>query len=105
MPYSTPAIAHIYGHTPDELAADISLAISLTHPEDRTRVTQMFRDRIRNKAPIHDEWRVLHPAKGEIWVEARGTPKRSRTAVLSGTGTSMMSPRAKEWRKRCASGS
>jgi diguanylate cyclase (GGDEF)-like protein/PAS domain S-box-containing protein len=75
MPYSTPAIAHIYGHTPEELAADISLAISLTHPEDRVRVTQMFRDRIRNKAPIHDEWRVLHPAKGEIWVEARGTPE------------------------------
>ena len=75
MPYSTPAITHIYGHTPDELAADISLAISLTHPEDRVRITQMFRDRIRNKAPIHDEWRVLHPAKGEIWVEARGTPE------------------------------
>jgi diguanylate cyclase (GGDEF)-like protein/PAS domain S-box-containing protein len=75
MPYSTPAIAHIYGHTPEELAADISLAVSLTHPEDRVRVTQMFRDRIKNKAPIHDEWRVLHPAKGEIWVEASGTPE------------------------------
>ncbi len=75
MPYSTPAIAHIYGHTPEELAADMSLAISLTHPEDRTRITQMFRERIRNKAPIHDEWRVRHPAKGEIWVEARGTPE------------------------------
>ena len=50
MPYSTPAIAHIYGHTPEELAADVSLAISLTHPEDRARVTQMFRDRIQHKA-------------------------------------------------------
>lgn len=75
MPYSTPAIAHIYGHTPEELAADVSLAASLTHPEDRPRITQMFRDRIRHKAPIHDEWRVLHPAKGEIWVEARSTPE------------------------------
>jgi diguanylate cyclase (GGDEF)-like protein/PAS domain S-box-containing protein len=75
MPYSTPAIAHIYGRTPEELAADVSLAVSLTHPEDRTRVTQMFRDRIQNKAAIHDEWRVLHPARGEIWVEARGTPE------------------------------
>jgi diguanylate cyclase (GGDEF)-like protein/PAS domain S-box-containing protein len=75
MPYSTPAIAHIYGRTPEELAADVSLAISLTHPEDRTRVTQMFRDHIQHKAAIHDEWRVLHPAKGEIWVEARATPE------------------------------
>jgi diguanylate cyclase (GGDEF)-like protein/PAS domain S-box-containing protein len=75
MPYSTPAIAHIYGHTPEELAADISLAISLTHLEDRERVTEMFRDHIRQKAAIHDEWRVLHPARGEIWVEARATPE------------------------------
>ncbi len=75
MPYSTPAIAHIYGRTPEELAADISLAMSLTHPEDRARVTHMFRDRIQHKAAIHDEWRVLHPARGEIWVEARATPE------------------------------
>ncbi|MGH8322925.1 MAG: diguanylate cyclase domain-containing protein, partial [Steroidobacteraceae bacterium] len=75
MPYSTPAIAHIYGHTPEELAADMSLAASLTHPEDLPRVTAMFRERIRLKAQIHDEWRVLHPAKGEIWVEARSTPE------------------------------
>jgi diguanylate cyclase (GGDEF)-like protein/PAS domain S-box-containing protein len=75
MPYSTPAIAHIYGHTPEELAADVRLAASLTHPEDRKRVTDMFRERIRLKAPIHDEWRVLHPAKGQIWVETRCTPQ------------------------------
>jgi diguanylate cyclase (GGDEF)-like protein/PAS domain S-box-containing protein len=75
MPYATPAIAHIYGHTPEELAADVRLAASLTHPEDRKRVTDMFRERVRLKAPIHDEWRVLHPARGEIWVEARCTPE------------------------------
>ncbi len=75
MPYSSPAIVHIYGHTPEELAADVRLAASLTHPEDRKRVTDMFRERIQQKAPIHGEWRVLHPAKGEIWIEARSTPE------------------------------
>jgi diguanylate cyclase (GGDEF)-like protein/PAS domain S-box-containing protein len=75
MPYSTPAIAHIYGHTPEELAADVSLAASLNHPEDRKRIAERIREGIRLKAPIHDEWRVMHPAKGEIWVEARCTPE------------------------------
>jgi len=75
MPYSTPAIGQIYGHTPEELAADLSLAASLNHPEDRKRIAERIREGIRAKSPIHDEWRVLHPLKGEIWVEARCTPE------------------------------
>ena len=75
MPYSTPAIAQIYGHTPEELAANVSLAASLHHPEDRKRIAERIREGIREKAPIHDEWRVQHPLKGEIWVEARCTPE------------------------------
>jgi diguanylate cyclase (GGDEF)-like protein/PAS domain S-box-containing protein len=75
MPYATPAIVDIYGHTPEELAADVRLGVSLIHPEDRKPVADMFREQIRQKAPIYGEWRVLHPAKGEIWVEARSTPE------------------------------
>jgi diguanylate cyclase (GGDEF)-like protein/PAS domain S-box-containing protein len=75
LAYSTPAIAHIYGHTPEELAANVSLAASLNHPEDRKRIAERIREGIRLKAPIHGEWRVMHPAKGEIWVEAHCTPE------------------------------
>jgi diguanylate cyclase (GGDEF)-like protein/PAS domain S-box-containing protein len=75
LPYSTPAIAHIYGHTPEELAANVSLAASLNHPEDRRRILERVREGIRLKAPIHGEWRVMHPAKGELWVEAHCTPE------------------------------
>ena len=75
MPYSTPAIASIYGHTPQELAADVSLTTALTHPEDRPRVEAMFQLHVRSQTPFHDAWRVVHPAKGAIWVEAQGTPE------------------------------
>jgi diguanylate cyclase (GGDEF)-like protein/PAS domain S-box-containing protein len=75
MPYSTPAIVDIYGHTPEELAADVSLTTSLTHPKDRPRIEAMFRQRTGLETALHEEWRVLHPAKGEIWVEARSTPE------------------------------
>ncbi|HVW68209.1 MAG TPA: EAL domain-containing protein [Steroidobacteraceae bacterium] len=75
MPYSTPAIAQIYGHTPQELAADISLAFGLTHPQDRDRIRQLFRKQVDARKPFHDEWRVLHPTRGEIWVEARCNPE------------------------------
>jgi len=74
MPYSTPAIAEIYGHTPDELAANVALAAALTHPEDRQRVGAMLRQHMESKTPFHDEWRVQHPSRGTVWVEARGTP-------------------------------
>jgi diguanylate cyclase (GGDEF)-like protein/PAS domain S-box-containing protein len=82
MPYSTPAITNIYGHTPEELAADVRLTASLMHPADRSRVRAMFHERIRLKEPIHDEWRVLHPTKGEIWVEVRCTPEVQRDGSL-----------------------
>jgi len=75
LPYSTPAIVHIYGHTPEELAANVSLAASLNHPEDRKRIAERVREGIRLKAPLQGEWRVMHPAKGEIWVEAHCTPE------------------------------
>ena len=74
MPYSTPAIAEIYGHTPEELAANVSLTAALTHPEDRPRVEALFRQHMEMKTPFHEEWRVQHPTKGVIWVEARSTP-------------------------------
>ncbi len=82
MPYSTPAIAQIYGHTPEELAADVRLTARLTHPGDLERVREMFHQRIRLQAPIHDEWRILHPAKGEIWVEVRCTPEVQRDGSI-----------------------
>ena len=75
MPYSTPAIANIYGHTPQELAADVSLATALTHPEDRPRVEALFQRHVGSQTPFHDAWRVVHPGRGTIWVEARGTPE------------------------------
>lgn len=75
LPYATPAIAHIYGHTPEELANDASLATSLNHPDDRERIAATLYQHIQDKTPIHDEWRVMHPARGLIWVEVRCTPE------------------------------
>jgi diguanylate cyclase (GGDEF)-like protein/PAS domain S-box-containing protein len=75
MPYSTPAIASIYGYTPEELAADVSLTTALIHPEDRPRVEAMFQRHVRSLTPFHDAWRMVHPTKGAIWVEAQGTPE------------------------------
>lgn len=74
MPYSTPAITEIYGHTPQELAADVSLTAALIHSEDRPRVETMLRQHMELKTQFHDEWRVQHPTRGTIWVEARSTP-------------------------------
>ena len=86
MPYSTPAIAEIYGHTPEELAANVSLTAALTHPEDRPRVEAMLRQHMESKTPFHGEWRVQHPTKGTIWVEARSTPDSQSDGTLTWYG-------------------
>jgi diguanylate cyclase (GGDEF)-like protein/PAS domain S-box-containing protein len=86
MPYSTAAIAQIYGHTPEELAANVSLAHALIHPDDRERIEAMFRRHVESKTPFHEEWRVQHPTRGVVWVEARSTPDSQSDGTVTWYG-------------------
>ncbi|MDB6017954.1 MAG: hypothetical protein JWR19_2443 [Pedosphaera sp.] len=75
MPYSTPAIKDIFGLKPEELMEDFSRAWALNHPQDLPRLRAAIEESSRTMEPFHCEWRVRHPAKGEIWVDCRATPQ------------------------------
>jgi PAS domain S-box-containing protein len=76
MPFSTAAIEDIYGIPPDQLAKDFSVGFDLVHPDDRRSLSVRMEESRRTLAPFHDEWRIIHPVKGEIWVECHSTPER-----------------------------
>lgn len=76
LPYSTPAIKDIYGLKPEELTEDLSPAWALIHPQDLPRLRAAIEESARTLGPFRDEWRVRHPAKGEIWVDCGSTPER-----------------------------
>jgi PAS domain S-box-containing protein len=74
-PYASPAIQDIFGLTPEDLAKDASPVMALIHPDDVTRVQESIADSARTLLPWQDQYRVRHPVKGEIWVEAHSTPE------------------------------
>jgi PAS domain S-box-containing protein len=74
MPYIS-ARVKAYGLRPDVMAEDLSEAFDLIHPGDIVRVRKSISESSRTLSSWHSEFRVLHQANGEVWVEGRGTPE------------------------------
>jgi two-component system, cell cycle sensor histidine kinase and response regulator CckA len=75
MPYASPALKHIYGLQPSEVAGDASALFTLIHPEDLAAVRHCVFESAREMAPWQAEFRVNHPQRGEIWIEGHSVPR------------------------------
>jgi len=76
MPYASAALEQIYGVQPAEVANDAALLFALIQPEDVEAVRLSIAESTRTLSPWHDEFRVNHPSRGEIWVEGHSVPQR-----------------------------
>ncbi|MDG4554966.1 MAG: PAS domain S-box protein [Candidatus Competibacter sp.] len=76
FPYASPAIQDLYGLTPEQLARNAAPLLAMVHPDDLGHFNGLIAESARTMTPWHDEFRVLHPVKGEIWVEGRSVPER-----------------------------
>ncbi|MGZ8216417.1 PAS domain-containing sensor histidine kinase [Methylomagnum sp.] len=76
FPYASPAIEDIFGLTPAALAEDASAIWTLIHPNDIAQVQASIEASARMLTPWRAEFRVLHPSKGQIWVEGNAIPER-----------------------------
>jgi len=76
FPFVSPIIEKLFGIAPDIAATDASLLFDRAHPDDRQRIIDSTRISALGLLPFHCDFRVMHPSKGEIWLEARSTPER-----------------------------
>lgn len=76
MPYASPRLWDVMGIRPEDAAKDASLSFFNIHPDDLSRVAELTAESASALQPWHHEYRVLHPSKGEIWIEGRSTPER-----------------------------
>ena len=76
FPYASEGIEAIYGLTPEAVVEDASAAFELLYPEDFAAVSAAIAESATSLELWHQEYRVLHPSKGLIWVEGRATPQR-----------------------------
>jgi PAS domain S-box-containing protein len=76
FPFASAAIENIYGVSREVLAADAQIGADNIHPDDVPHVRVAIEESERNLSPFRCEWRMLHPKRGEIWVEGHSVPTR-----------------------------
>jgi len=72
--YASPGIEEIFGLTPEAMVADSDRIWQSIHPADAERIRTTSAESARNMAVWDCEYRVFHPSKGEIWVDAHALP-------------------------------
>jgi two-component system cell cycle sensor histidine kinase/response regulator CckA len=74
LSYASPAFEDIHGVPPDYTAGATRFWSEMLHPADRDRVMRAYLDAARCSSPVHQEYRLRNPRKGETWVEAHAVP-------------------------------
>ncbi len=75
MPFASAGIRDLFGLQPEDVAGDISKLNLCIHPEDLKLFFDAMAQSAARLAPLHVEFRVQHPSKGRIWLEARALPQ------------------------------
>ncbi|MEW5958276.1 MAG: PAS domain S-box protein [Chloroflexota bacterium] len=75
MPYTSPGIWNLYGLHSEDVAQDASELLARTHPDDVNRVNESIAESARTMNLWNVEFRVLHPTRGEVWLEGHTMPE------------------------------
>lgn len=76
FPYASPAFEELMGLDSDRARRDAAFTFERMHPDDAARLTDSIAESARNLTAWHDEFRLRHALRGEIWIEGRSMPKR-----------------------------
>jgi PAS domain S-box-containing protein len=72
--YASPRIWDLYGVRPEDVVDDAAPVLARTHPDDRARLRESITESARTMTPWRLEYRVLHPIRGELWLEGYSNP-------------------------------
>ncbi len=74
-PYASDHLADLFACSPEEAAVDGTRVFERVHPDDRPRIQASIAASAAAGTTFHEQFRILHPARGERWVEAMATPQ------------------------------
>jgi PAS domain S-box-containing protein len=69
FPYASPGVNDLYGLSPAQLKQDASRFFARIHPDDVGRIASSIQSSAKTMCAWNAEFRFLHPAKGERWIE------------------------------------
>lgn len=76
MRFISEGIRELYGLEPEAVMRDIGILVAQSHPDDVEMTFRKTEESERNLSPLHVDYRIMHPTKGELWIECRAVPKR-----------------------------
>lgn len=74
FPYASKSIDAILGFHHEEVLHDAQKIINLCHPEAFNRINGSILKSAREMKPWQEEFRYIHPVKGELWLEGNSIP-------------------------------
>ncbi|QZA76915.1 response regulator [Deefgea tanakiae] len=75
--YASAGIEGIYGLKPLDVADDASKVLMYLHPDDVNEVVASYTKALATLSHWDTVYRIQHPSKGLIWVEAHAKPERT----------------------------
>lgn len=76
FPFASNGLWDVYGVNPDDVQKDASIVFSQIHHEDHDRVVASIQESFDKLSIWIDEYRVVHPEKGLIWVRGIARPEK-----------------------------
>jgi diguanylate cyclase (GGDEF)-like protein/PAS domain S-box-containing protein len=75
LPYASEGISGIFGSGLAGGKEIMTSVLALIHPDDEQRLLQSLGTSAKNRSFFNIDIRVLHPGKGESWIECRAMPE------------------------------
>jgi hypothetical protein len=76
MPFASAALVQLFGIAPEAVRDDASRLMERIHPQDITAVRRSIAVSYEAMTPWRAEFRVIHPDKGELWIDGHSVPQR-----------------------------
>jgi PAS domain S-box-containing protein len=76
FPFGGERLAAYYGIPGARLAENAAPFFALVHPDDLGTLREAIAESASRLAPFRHEWRIRHPERGELWIEAHSMPAR-----------------------------
>ncbi len=78
IPFASPPLFAIFDLSPQSVMLDAAPLFAMIHPDDRQHVEEEVANSFRNLTVWQQEFRVDHPRRGEVWVEANSVPEKQQ---------------------------
>lgn len=87
FPYGAARVAALYGLPDARLDEDASPVTERLHPADAARLAHAIDVSARDETPWREEFRHMHPQRGEVWIEGHSRPRREADGGITWYGS------------------